>query len=376
MVQSPRLIRSIGIAAALALAGVFLAIAAPGESDPEIIEATELYDAARYDEARPIFERLDAEGRATGPLLYRLSYCQRVAGQTGAAGATLRRSVQALEQEVLDTTDMEVPFYLVNAYQNSGRRPDGARVAAALTARVEAEEIPEPTTALNMFRLGKLYADQDQDEGARRWYSRAVEAFGREERPHVPYLNWASRYLADQAYRRNDFEEAAEFYATLLERGGESAADYDRLASVNARVGRYADAAAAWRKSGQLKPQDPDRPRYCANLADRAASIGKLPSKSPSGQSWSEPTKEELEAILLEQSRTAREAIGSAREATTLKRKQRKKLQKTVDRAQGLFVAAALEYALRGHDIRATAFMGGYAPLIFRARDWELTDGS
>ncbi len=374
MIQSTRLIRSTGVFLALALVGVFPAVAQPGESVPAIIEATELYDAARYTEARPLLERLDAEGRATGALLYRLSFCQRVAGDTGAAGKTLSRSVDALEQEVSGTADMEVPFYLVNAYQNSGRRPDGARVAAAMTARVESEEIPEPTTALNMFRLGKLYADQEKDEGARRWYTRAVEAFGRVERPHLPYLKWASRYLADQAYRRDDFEEAAEFYATLLEHGSESAADYDRLASANAHVGRYANAAAAWRKSGQLKPQDPDRPRYCAHLADRATSIGKLPSKAPSGQPWSEPTKEELEAILLEQSRAAREAVGNAREETELKRKQRKKLQKTVDQAQGLFVAAALEYALRGHDIRATAFMGGYAPLIFRARDWELAD--
>ncbi len=372
MVQSPRLTRSIGVVAVLALACVFAAFAQFGESDPAVVEATELYDAARYTEARPLLERLDAEGRASGALLYRLYFCQRVAGDTAIAGQTLRRSVEALEQEVSGTTDLEVPFYLVNAYQNSGR--NGAGVAAAMTARVEAGEIPEPTTALDMFRLGKLYADQEQDEGARRWYARAVEAFGRLERPHVPYLKWASRYLAEQAYRRNDFEEAAEFYETLLEHDGQSAADYDRLAGVHTRIGRYADAAAAWRKSGRLKPQDPDRPRYCAHLADRAASIGKLPTKAPSGQSWDEPTKEELEAILLEQSRAAREAVGSARDATELKRKQRKKLQKTVDRAQGLFVAAALEYALRGHDIRATAFMGGYAPLIFRARDWELTE--
>ena len=37
-----------------------------------------------------------------------------------------------------------------------------------------------------------------------------------------------------------------------------------------------------------------------------------------------------------------------------------------------LFVAAGLEYALRGYGIRETAFREGYAVLIFQDRAWEL----
>jgi hypothetical protein len=37
-----------------------------------------------------------------------------------------------------------------------------------------------------------------------------------------------------------------------------------------------------------------------------------------------------------------------------------------------LFVAAGLEYALRGYGIRETAFREGYAVLVFQNSSWEL----
>ena len=42
--------------------------------------------------------------------------------------------------------------------------------------------------------------------------------------------------------------------------------------------------------------------------------------------------------------------------------------------ARSTFVGAALEYALRDHDIRETAFLGGYAPLIFHPEEWLLPE--
>jgi hypothetical protein len=37
-----------------------------------------------------------------------------------------------------------------------------------------------------------------------------------------------------------------------------------------------------------------------------------------------------------------------------------------------VFVAAALEYALRNLPLRETAFQAGYAPLIFHRSRWQL----
>ena len=39
---------------------------------------------------------------------------------------------------------------------------------------------------------------------------------------------------------------------------------------------------------------------------------------------------------------------------------------------KGVFVAAALEYAVRGHGIREAAFFGGYAPLVFQRSAWKI----
>ena len=59
--------------------GVTAAQEPPGASDLRADEAVTLYESGKYAEARVLIEEIDAAGRATGPLLYRLAYCQRVA---------------------------------------------------------------------------------------------------------------------------------------------------------------------------------------------------------------------------------------------------------------------------------------------------------
>ena len=100
-------------------------------------EAMALYDQGHYSQARPLLEQLDRDGSATGPLLYRLAYCQRVGGDADAAAATEARALSSLENELSSAQHIEVPFYLVNVYKNANRDADARRVAADATSRVD-----------------------------------------------------------------------------------------------------------------------------------------------------------------------------------------------------------------------------------------------
>ena len=75
----------------------------------------------------------------------------------------------------------------------------------------------------------------------------------------------------------------------------------DRLAVTQVRLGKYAEAAQAWRKAEKSNPADANRARYCWHLAEMADQIGKLPTADPSGRSWEELSKEELESTMSEQ---------------------------------------------------------------------------
>jgi tetratricopeptide (TPR) repeat protein len=334
-------------------------------------EAIRLYEAGDYAGALAKIEQLDAEGSADGPMLYRLYFCQQ-AGRDARARDTLVRARERLEAEVATSTDLAVPFYLSNIYGNVGRLTDRKQVASQATARIESGELAEPETALDMFRVGKLYADQENAAASREWYGKALDAFAAEGDTVPPaYVVWAARSLGEEAYGAGDYDAAERYLGLLVKQEDAQVADYDRLAMARVRVGKYAEAGRAWNKAELLDPARGDRARYCKNLASQAFDIGELPATAPDGRPWSELTKEDLEAAMLDQATAARQAITEAVEAGALRGPPRKKVQAKIDPMRAWFVAAALEYALRGYGIREAAFFGGYAPMVFRAREWR-----
>lgn len=444
----------------LLCASALFAGAAFGEEKAEVRErALLLYDEGRYVEALPLLAHLDAEGKSDGPLLYRLYFCQRRANDPQAR-ATLERARLQLESEVSSSPDLEAPFYLANAHRNVGRVSDARQVASAATARVESGELPLPTSGVESFRLGKLYADQEKTTEAEEWYGKAVELLTAEGAPGAkPYVNWAASYLAEQAMARQDTEAAVRWYTVLSESGEVLPADLDRLATLSCRVGRYADAVRSWKEVERQIPAEANRARYCWRLAAMAEQLGALPTTAPDERPWSELSREELDALMKEQARVVRDAVklghawkaipeaelkpllkqqrssvrraikkgqaweevpedeapqlteklgaailaGAAADnpwsklpeeesarllgelATTIRAAAKERtppnrlaatrrgaLQARIDAARPAFVAAALEFAMRGHSIREAAFFGGFAPLIFRAQEWRL----
>ena len=97
---------------------LILPVLAAPEPAPDVAEAVALYDAGKYAEARVLFERLDAMGNASGPLLYRLAFTLRRTGDTVAAGEMAQRAFETLETEFDRGGDLETAFYLSNAYRN------------------------------------------------------------------------------------------------------------------------------------------------------------------------------------------------------------------------------------------------------------------
>lgn len=362
-------------AAALSLVGLvtLLAVAAEEVSDLRPEQAVELYDRGRYREAREILEQLDAEGTASGALLYRLSFCRRATGDPVGEEEARRRAIEALEVENRTATGLEVPFYLANAYLNDGRGSEAREVARAATAKVEAGGIPEPSQAMEMFRLAKLYADQNAEEQASRWYERSLEGFAKLGEAYPGNVAWARRYLAERAYARVAYADAERHYAALAELPGVSATDLERLAVARVRLGDYGGAHDAWQRVERMNPAEANHARYARHLARLADSIGTLPETAPSGESWSRLDRAGLEAVMATQVDLARETIASAAGVDPARRAE---LQAAVDAAEAAFVRAGLEYAVRNYPIRETAFSGGYAPMIFHADRWKLPGGA
>jgi hypothetical protein len=228
-----------------------------------------------------------------------------------------------------------------------------------------------------MFRLGKLYEDAENTGRALAWYSRAIggeassEASEGEALPDA-YVAWAARRVAEDAAGRDDQQALEAALARVAASGAATQADLDRLAVTRVRMRRYADAAEAWRLAVQANPAQGDRARYCGSLARVAAETGELPAAAPDGRAWSELSPAELEQLMLERATKAKERIAAAQEpGHGPDREGRVALAAELAADHAVFVAAGLEYALRGLDIRQAAFSGGYAPMVFHAKRWR-----
>jgi tetratricopeptide (TPR) repeat protein len=374
--------------------------AASAESGEKKALALELYDKGRYNEALPLLEELDGEGLADGPLLYRLYYCQRRVKSPDARKTQERARLQ-LEGEVSDSADLEAPFYLANVYRNLGRLTDMRNVAIETTGRVERGDLPQPDSGVGMFRLGKLYADQQREDRAVEWYSKAVERLkGGGGSPLPPYAAWAARYLAERAYDRKEFGEAAAYYSLLPSEEAVSLQELEKMAIAGIRAGLYGQAAEAWRRAERLDPSRADRSRYCAELSAAAEQLGGLPDLSPDGRPWSQLSQDDLQTILSQRAETIRDAMAEADRIDMLMRDLTasatesygrtatvKKLENSfetvwgkmipdeqarIDEARAVFVAASLEFAIKRYGLRETAFFGGFAALIFGNEEWDV----
>jgi tetratricopeptide (TPR) repeat protein len=368
------------LAAVAALAALSAAVAAD-DLAPVKEEAVSLYDRGRYDDARKTLENLDLARALDGPLLYRLFFCEKVAGHADEARKALDRARTALETEIASSASLEVAFYLANAYSNLGLPPLARQTAQGMTDKIESGHVAKPTSAIGLFQLGKLYEDQSRAGEASAFYAKAVDGFDLADGRYAGNAAWALRYLGNAAFARADFEAAERALARRTGLAGVEAADWNTLAAARVRLGKFALAAEAWKASMQLDPGNGDDPRYAARLADAAVSLAPLPTAA-GGSAFTAMDEPSLKAFLKAQSEAATtahvhatEAMGPEKDGALTRRldpKLRAETVRTLREARQRFVAAGLEYAVRGFGIRETAFGDGYAGLIFQDAAWEL----
>lgn len=368
-------------AVALLLAGA-AARAAELTPGPSLDDAVRLYDQGKYADARRALAALDAQGQLDGPSLYRLFFATRATGDEASAQGLLERARQALEKANASPSSIEIPFYLSNAYANIGRESEGAKIAAAATARVASGEWAPPETAIGLFQLAKLYQDQGRPSDAVPLYQKALDRFDLSEGRYVNNARWALRYIGDVASARGDFAAADRAYTRMTDLPGVTDRDWNSLAVARARAGNWSGASDAWRAAVKANPEDADDPRYSARLADAAARLAPLPAGAPEGAVFKAMSRENLESFLKTEAGAARDVHKRAAEAMrpetdgaaprALEPKLRASLQDELTSIRGLFVAAALEYALRQLPIRETAFHDGYAVQIFQESEWTI----
>ncbi len=336
--------------------------------------AIRLYDQGRYAEALAGFRALDAAGKADGSVLYRLAFCAGAAGDDAERARVQQRALEALEKETAAGGSIESWFYLSNVYRNVGRTADSTRVAGEAVSRLESGKWKAPSGGVDLFRVAKLYADSGRDDKAAEWDRKAVEALKPEAAQFPSYLRWAWRYLGDLALRRMEWDAAAKDFSELVAMPDAAAPEYLRLAIAQVRSGRWQEAAEAWRRAEQLDPSGGDDARYSRQLALQAAAIGTLPSLAPDGRTWDRLSQEELESLMIEQAKVAREANPAPADGaqTPARPAPAPDLPARLREAHRLFVAAGLEYAARGLPIRETAFSKGFAPLVFHPEEGEI----
>jgi len=349
---------------------------------PSADDAVALYDRGNYAEARQALLALDAKGALDGPLLYRLFYCARVAGDEPAAQAALDRARKTLEKANENPAALEIPFYLANTYANIGREADAAILCASATGRVESGAWKAPTTGIGLFQLAKLYQDQGRADKAVPLYEKAIAQFDGTEGRYENNTRWALRYIGDDAASRADFAAAERAYTRLTALAGAPARDWNALAVARARTGNWSGASEAWSTAVKLDQANSDDPRYSARLAEAAALLAPLPQGPPQGTAFKAMSQSDLETFLKAETDAARDVHRRAAEAMkvdkdgvpqrALDAKERAAFQGELTKVRALFVAAGLEYAVRRLPIRETAFHDGYAVLIFQNSEWTL----
>ena len=361
-----------------------LLAAASGPSDLQTIkdEAVGLYDRGSYREALTSLESLDHAGALDGPSLYRMYFCQRAAGREEEAAQTLERARQTLETELPSSDTLDVPFYLANAYSNLGKAAEARDLARGVTTKLESGAMKVPQSGIGLFQVGKLYQDQGRQDDAVAYYKRAVAALDLTGGRYVGNARWALRYVGTVAAAREDYAGVEAAYEKLGSIGAAEAGDWSALGVARARLGKLNAAAEAWTRAVKLDPANADDARYSAKLAETAAILAPLPATAPGGAAFRAMGKADLEAAMKDRAEITRSVQERAKQAMEAKlvggpafplpAELRTSLDKELREARGQFVAAALEYAMRGLPIRETAFREGYAVRIFQDTDWEL----
>jgi hypothetical protein len=359
--------------------------AAPPESSAAVTRAAEAYEAGRCADVLAAFDALpaDAADSLDGVSLYRWGFCSGSAGR-GDAFDFYRRAAEKLQAETASSgAPLDAYFYRVNALLNLDLRPEAQAAAKLAVERYQAGALTvRQDDAAAWFRLGKLYTDAGDPQGALKPLGRSLDAAA--TRPGSLRSAYLER-IANYARQSGDDALAQRANGMLLAAGGATpgATSDSPLQRMRAlvRAGQYDEARtvldALARDRGDLGMVA----QYALGALDRVRDVevqGGKPDPRASDEGRNYPGDLSLEEALTATGREGWTALGEGR-VVEVPRKNRSlpgtrpaASPETLARLlpiESRFAGLLLDAVTTGAPLREWAVQGGFAPLILQP--WE-----
>ncbi len=358
--------------------------AVPPEWAPAVARAAEAYEAGRCAEVLAAFATLPAEAATAldGVSLYRWGFC---AGNTGRSDAFdfYRRAAEKLQAETAAPgAPLDAYFYRVNALLNLDLAPEAEAAAKLAVERYRAGTLTVPQDdATAWFRLGKLFNDSGDPQGAMAPFGRALDAAA--ARPGSLRAAYLER-IANAARLAGDAALAQRANAMLLAASSAPGATPDSpLQRMRAlvRAGQYDDARKLLEEMSRDRGDLGMVAQYALGALDRVREVetqGARPDPRASLDGRDYPGALSLEEALTATGREGWTAIGEGR-VVEVPRKNRslpgtrpaasfESMQRLLP-IESRFAGLLLDAVASGAPLREWAVQGGFAPLILQP--WE-----
>ncbi|MCU0230042.1 MAG: hypothetical protein MUC67_01565 [Acidobacteria bacterium] len=356
----------------------------PAEGPAAVTQAAAAYEAGRCAEVLTLFEGLPADAAAAldGVSLYRWGFC---AGNTGRGDAFsyYRRAAEKLQVETsAPGAPLDAYFYRVNALLNLDLAAEATAAAKLAVERYQAGTLTVPQDdAGAWFRLGKLFNDAGDPQGAMTPFGRALDAAA--ARPGSLRAAYLER-IANAARLAGNEALTQRANALLLAAGNAPGTGPDNpLQRMRAlvRAGQYEEAGTLLAELARDRGDVGMIAQYAQGALDRVREViaqGGRPEPRASVEDRSYPGTLSLEEALAATGREGWAAIGEGR-VVEVPRKNRglpgtrpaaswETMQRLLP-IQSRFAGLLLDAVSSGAPLREWAVQGGFAPLILQP--WE-----
>ena len=359
--------------------------AVPPEWSAAVARAAEAYEAGRCADVLTAFGTLPADAATSldGVSLYRWGFC---AGSTGRGDAFdyYRRAAETLQAETASPgAPLDAYFYRVNALLNLDLKPEAEAAAKLAAERHQAGTLTVPQDdAAAWFRLGKLYTDAGDPQGAMKPLGRALDAAA--ARPGSLRSAYLER-IANYARQAGNAELAQRANGMLLAAGAATpgAAADNPLQRMRAlvRAGQSDEARKVLEELARDRGDVGMVAQYALGALDRVRDVeaqGGKPDPRTTVEGRSYPGALSLEEALTATGREGWTAIGAGRVVEVPRKNKSLPGTRPAASAETLaqllpiesrFAGLLLDAVSTGAPLREWAVQGGFAPLILQP--WE-----
>ncbi len=337
-------------------------------------EARSAYDRGRCGEVLAAYNQVGMRdaNMITGVDNYRIGFCMAFLRRGDAAPYYEAALAELAIVTATEDAPLETYFYQVNALLNLDRKPDAVKAARLAVERWEAGQLVVPEEQPEAwFRLGKIFRDAGNIQGAVEPFSRALAAAEAGGTLRDPYLE----RIARGASEAGNTDLARRAGALLAKHAGTDAVSRLRLGKALLAAGDLAGAREAFASAGKTPGEAGLPGQYATRVVDRMQELTKwkldLPQELPDGRSLIELSAAETRDALGNASKAAFKAMAGRSIEVPFRKKAGTRAMPHPDTlaemrsAQQIFVALTREALVRGYPLREWAVGGGFTTLIY-----------